>query len=62
MASNIKLINLASYTSPKISESPRLSWVEYGDDNNYFEYLIDRFNGSPTNNAVIAGVVDMIYG
>jgi len=62
MESNIRLINLASYTTPQISENPRLSWVEYGDDNNFFEYLIDRYNGSPTNNAVITGIVDMIFG
>jgi hypothetical protein len=37
-------------------------WVAYGDDNNYFQYLIDRYNGSPTNNALINGVVDFIYG
>ena len=62
MESNIRLINLASYTTPQISENPRLSWVEYGDDNNFFSYLIDLYNGSPTNNAVITGIVDMIYG
>jgi hypothetical protein len=37
-------------------------WVQYGDDNNYFQYLIDRYNGSPTNNALINGVVDFVYG
>ena len=62
MANNIRLINLASYTAPQISENPRLSWVEYGDDNQFFNYLIDRANGSPTNNAVITGIVDLIYG
>ena len=62
MESNIRLINLASYTTPQISENPRLSWVEYGDDNNFFQYLIELYNGSPTNNAVITGIVDMIYG
>ena len=62
MESNIRLINLASYTTPQVSENPRLSWVEYGDDNDFFRYLIDLYNGSPTNNAVITGIVDMIYG
>lgn len=62
MANNIRLINLASYTTPQISENPRLSWVEYGDDNQFFNYLIDMANGSPTNNAVITGIVDIIYG
>ena len=28
----------------------------------YFQYLIDRYNGSPTNNAIINGVSEMIYG
>jgi hypothetical protein len=27
-----------------------------------FQYLIDRYNGSPTNNAVVSGVIDMIFG
>ena len=62
MANNVRLINMASYVSPKISENTRLSWVEYGDDNNFFQYLIDRYNGSPTNNAIVTGIVDMIFG
>lgn len=53
---------MASYVSPRISEGNRLNWVEYGDDNNYFQYLIDRYNGSPTNNAIVTGIVDMIFG
>ena len=31
-------------------------------DNNYFQYLIDRYNGSPTNNAAINGISQAIYG
>ena len=62
MANNINFVQLSSYTSPAISENSRLGWVEYGDDNNYFQYLIDRYNGSPTNNAVVSGVIDMIFG
>ena len=62
MANNVNFIQLSSYTSPAISENSRLGWVEYGDDNNYFQYLIDRYNGSPTNNAVISGIIDQIFG
>ena len=62
MANNVNFIQLSSYTSPAISENSRLGWVEYGDDNDYFQYLIDRYNGSPTNNAVVSGVIDMIFG
>jgi len=62
MANNINFVQLSSYTSPSISENARSGWVEYGEDNNYFQYLIDRYNGSPTNNAVVSGVIDMIFG
>lgn len=58
----IHVVNLASYTAPEIVESKRYDWVEYGDDNMYFKYLIDRYNGSPTNNASINGISEMIYG
>lgn len=62
MESNFKFVQLSSYTTPVVSENPRKGWVEYGDDNDYFQYLIDRYNGSPTNNAVISGIIDMIFG
>lgn len=60
--SQFKFVQLSNYTSPVISENSRKGWVEYGEDNNYFQYLIDRYNGSPTNNAVISGIIDMIFG
>jgi hypothetical protein len=53
---------LNSYVKPQVKEVSGKSWIEYGDDNNYFQYLIDRYNGSPTNNAIINGVIDMIFG
>lgn len=62
MESNVKFVQLSSYTSPVVSENARKGWVEYGDDNDYFNYLINRYNGSPTNNAVISGVIDMVFG
>jgi capsid portal protein len=62
MGTNIKMVEFSSYVAPAIVENPRLDWVEYGDDNNYYQYLIDRRVGSATNNAVITGIADMIYG
>ena len=58
----IHALNLASYTRPEITEVKNRDWVGYGEDNNYYQYLIDRFNGSPTNNAIINAVSDLIYG
>ena len=60
--SNIRFMALNSYVKPQVKEVSGKSWIEYGDDNNYFQYLIDRYNGSPTNNAIINGVIDMIFG
>jgi len=55
-------VNLNTYTSPEIKEVKNKGWVEYGADNNYFQFLIDRYNGSPTNNAAINGISQAIYG
>jgi hypothetical protein len=60
--SDLSIVNLSTYTSPVVKEVRGKDFIEYGDDNNYFQYLIDRYNGSPTNNAIINGVSEMIYG
>jgi len=60
--SPIHIVQLGSYTRPEISEYYNEEFIGYGDDNNYFQYLIDRYNGSPTNNAAINGIAEMIYG
>ena len=60
--SNIHIVNLSSYTTPEIKEYNNRDWVSYGEDNDYFQFLIDRYNGSPTNNAIINGISELIYG
>lgn len=60
--SNIHILNLSAYSSPTITESKGKDFVEYGEDNNYFQFLIDRYLYSNTNNAIITGVANMIYG
>ena len=59
---DLRIVNLSTYTSPKIKEVSNRDWISYGEDNNYFQYLIDRYNGSPTNNAIINAISSMIYG
>jgi hypothetical protein len=58
----LRVLNLSTYTSPKITENKTDNFVAYGDDNNYFQFLIDRYNGSATNNAIINGMSEMIFG
>jgi hypothetical protein len=60
--SEIKIVQLQSYTAPEIKVSKRDNYVTYGSKNSYFQYLIDRYTGSPTNNAVINGVSQMVFG
>jgi hypothetical protein len=62
MSDNVRIVNLSTYTSPVITEQKNKEWVEYGHDNNYYQYLIDLFYGSPTNNAAIKGIANLIYG
>ena len=60
--SEVSFVNLSTYTSPLVLEIANQDWIEYGEDNNYFQFLIDRYNGSPTNNACINGISQQIYG
>ena len=60
--SQYSFVNLATYTSPEVIEVKNQEWVKYGIDNNYFQFLIDRYNGSPTNNACVNGISQQIYG
>lgn len=62
MSNDIHIVQLGKYTNPLIVEQKNKEFVEYGADNNYFQYLIDRYVGSTTNNAIIKGVANMIYG
>ncbi len=58
----IHVVDMSSHTRPEVVEVYGEDWVEYGENNDYYQYLIDRYNGSPTNNASINGIVEMIYG
>lgn len=58
----LQVLNLNSYESPKAIEDRRLKWVAYGDDNNYYQFLIDSYMSSATNNAAIKSIVDQVFG
>jgi hypothetical protein len=59
---NLHILNLAKYEAPVISESKRNEWVTYGDNNEYFDFLIERYKNSTTNNAIINNISRLIYG
>ena len=62
MSNNLHILELSGYEAPVIKESKRENWVEYGTDNNYYGYLIDRYTNSTTNNAIINNVIRLVYG
>tara|TARA_R100000231_G_scaffold90795_1_gene68535 strand:- start:1541 stop:3337 length:1797 start_codon:yes stop_codon:yes gene_type:complete len=59
---NLHIVNLSSYNKPKIKEDKQRDWVNYGQNNDFYSYLIDLYVESTTNNAIINGVSQMIYG
>jgi hypothetical protein len=59
---NIQVLQLASYVRPDIVEVNSKNWVLNGVNNSFFQYIIDRYNGSPTNSAIIDSYALMIYG
>lgn len=60
--SNIQVLQLASYVRPDIVEKHGKEWILNGEHNSFFQYIIDRYNGSPTNSAIIDSYSLMIYG
>ncbi len=60
--SNVHVFNFESHKPPQSVESNKEAWVNFGDDNDYFQYLIDRYNNSTTNNSVINSINKLIYG
>jgi hypothetical protein len=58
----LEVIQLANYQRPEIKESTSKDWVLNGDKNSFYQDIIDAYNGSPTNSAIIDGYAQFIYG
>ena len=59
---NLHLIELNQYEKPLISEEANRDWVGIGENNDYYQCLIDAFMNSTTNRSVITGISQQIYG
>jgi hypothetical protein len=59
---NIDVINLAQYEAPQIVESKQKGWVTFGENQSYFQFLIDRYRKSATNQSIINNVTRLMYG
>jgi len=60
--SDIKLITLTNYVRPPLMEDKSRDWVMNGRLNQYYNYIIDRNNGSPTNASINESYTTLIYG
>jgi len=58
----VRFVNLSHYERPTVVETVGKEWISYGEDNNYFGSIIERYLGSPTNARCVNGISDMIYG
>jgi len=58
----LKIINLSNYIRPEIKEVSGRKWVLNGDKNSFYQTIIDAYNGSPTNSAIIDSYSQFIYG
>ena len=47
---------------PKFREVKSKGWVEFGEKNNYPNYLLSLFNESPKHGAIVKGKCNYIYG
>lgn len=61
---NLHVLNLSAYTSPVVAETTQNNWVDFltEDGQQYYDFLIERYSNSTTNNAIINNVARLIYG
>lgn len=58
----IDIIQLSNYVRPDVKETQNKEWVMNGVRNSFYDYIIDRYNGSPTNRTIIDSYAKFIYG
>ncbi len=53
---NLHLIELSQYEKPVVTEETNRDWVGIGENNDYYQGLIDAFMNSTTNRSVIRNI------
>lgn len=59
---SLELIQLNNYIRPEVKEVNNKEYVMNGEKNSFYQYVIDRYNGSPTNRTIIDSYSKFIYG
>ena len=61
---NIRLVQLNNYVKPDMDSFyyGNKDYITNGKNNCFFEYIIERYNGSPTNQSIINVYTSLLYG
>lgn len=59
---NIEIFEFSKYVQPSILPLISKKWVLNGDNNSFYKYISQCYDGSVTNQAIINGYVSYIYG
>ena len=62
MSSNIRIIQFNKYIKQPIQENKSKNWVMNGRNNDNYQYIIDRYNGSTTNATIINAYINLFIG
>ncbi|RYZ88757.1 MAG: winged helix-turn-helix transcriptional regulator [Proteobacteria bacterium] len=58
----ILVVGFSQQSVPKFTENKSSGLINYGEDNNYPLYLLDKFNRSPKHGAIVKGKATYIAG
>ncbi len=61
MSNNVIKIDMSADMPSSIAVENRKGWVDYGEENNFPDYLYDVYSSSPTHHALCNGIADMAY-
>lgn len=59
---SIEVIQFNNYVKPLLTENKAKNWVLNGNNNSFYQYIIDRYNGSVTNATIINAYSELMYG
>jgi len=62
MNDSIHILNLEAYVTPEVQEVPNEKFVSYGEDNDFYQVLIDAYLNSTTTQSIVKGVINQIFG
>lgn len=59
---SVEIVQFNNYVKPVLTENKSKNWVLNGQQNSFYQYVIDRYNGSVTNATIINAYTELIYG